>query len=256
MSAGLALAKFHGIELGQIAMAKIGQAAEHNFAGVKCGLLDQISSLAGKNGSLVLSDFRSLEINTVSIGSDACFLLFDTHAKHKLADGVYNERREACERASSFFASVLPHPVAALRDVSWQEWNEHRDGLDDLTARRAAHPIGEDERVLSGIDMLKARNLEGFGRLMFESHDSSRKYFENSCPELDTLVDAAKAVPGILGARLSGGGFGGSVVALVNPRDAEMATAAMRNVYGRRYGVRCDSRMIECSDGARIVFPA
>ena len=101
--------------------------------------------------------------------------------------------------------------------------------------------------------MLRNRDLPGFGKLMFESHESSRRYFENSCPELDTLVDAAEATPGVLGARLSGGGFGGSVVALVRPEDAETAAAALRNVYGRKYGVRCDTRIIACSAGARLL---
>lgn len=253
MSAGLALAKHYGIALGKVELAKIGQAAEHRFAGVKCGLLDQISSLCGETNALVWSDFRSLEVQTVPLGGDACFLMCNTNAKHALVDGAYNERRAACERAATYFGSVLPHPVRALRDVSWEEWLKHKAGLDDITARRAAHPIGENERVRSGVEMLRNRDLSGFGKLMFESHDSSRRNFENSCPELDTLVDAATAVPGVLGARLSGGGFGGSVVALVHPRDAETAAAALRNVYGRKYGVRCDTRVIECSAGAHVL---
>jgi galactokinase len=180
----------------------------------------------------------------------------NTNARHRLVDGAYNERREACERAVAHFAAALPHPVAALRDVTWDEWQKNKAGLDEETARRAAHPIGENERVLAGIEMLRNRNLAGFGKLMFESHESSRRYFENSCPELDTLVDAAAATPGVLGARLSGGGFGGSVVALVRPVDAESAAAALRNVYGRKYGVRCDTRIIACSAGARLLSPS
>jgi len=253
MSAGLALAKFYEIPVDTVALAKIGQSAEHHFAGVKCGLLDQISSLCGEADALVCSDFRSLLIKTVPLGSDACFLMCNTNVKHALVDGAYNDRREACEKAARYFASVLPHPVQALRDVSWEEWLRHKAGLDEITARRAAHPIGENERVLSGIEMLRNRDLEGFGKLMFESHDSSRHNFENSCPELDTLVDAATAVPGVLGARLSGGGFGGSVVVLVHPRDADTAAAALRNVYGRKYGARCDTRVIACSAGAHML---
>jgi len=253
MSAGLALAAHYGITVEKIELARIGQAAEHNFAGVKCGLLDQISSLYGAANSLVQTDFRSLKVETVPIGSDICFLMCNTNVKHALVDGAYNERREACERAAAYFATVLSHPVKTLRDVSWEEWLKHKGGLDDVTARRAAHPIGENERVLSGAEMLRGNNLADFGKLMFESHDSSRRYFENSCPELDTLVDAAKAVPGVLGARLSGGGFGGSVVVLLHPRDAEAVAAALRNVYARKYGERCDTRIVECSSGARVL---
>ncbi len=252
MSAGLAIAALFGLEVPPVEMAKIGQRAEREYAGCNCGLLDQASSLFGKRGCLVRSDFRSLTFDTVELGNDVCFLLCKTHAKHALVDGAYNERREACERAARYFAGVLPHPVTALRDVTWAEFLAHKDGLDDVTARRAAHPIGEDERVLAAADLLRNHDLEGFGGLMFESHSSSRYNFENSCPELDTIVDAAKSSSGILGARLSGGGFGGSVVALVRPADVKAASAAIGDAYASKYGTRCDTRVIECSDGAHL----
>ncbi len=253
ISAGLAIAALFDIDVPPVDMAKIGQKAEHDYAGCNCGLLDQASSLFGKRGCLVRSDFRSLTFDTVEIGTDVCFLLCKTHAKHALVDGAYNERREACERAAKYFAGVLPHPVTALRDVSWAEWQKFRSGLDDVTARRSAHPIGENERVLAAIDLLRNRDLEGFGGLMFESHTSSRYNFENSCPELDTIVDAAKGTLGILGARLTGGGFGGSVVALVRPEDVKSAATAIGNAYASKYGTRCDTRVIECSDGAHLI---
>ena len=253
MSAALAIAALFDVKVEPVAMAKIGQTAEHDYAGCNCGLLDQASSLFGKRGCLVRSDFRSLSFDTLELGSDVCFLLCKTHAKHALVDGAYNERREACERAAKYFAGVLPHPVTALRDVSWTEFEAHKAGLDDVTARRAAHPIGEDERVLAAADLLHTHDLEGFGGLMFESHASSRYNFENSCPELDVIVDAAKGAFGILGARLTGGGFGGSVVALVRPADVKTATTAIGDAYASRFGTRCDTRVIECSDGAHLM---
>lgn len=253
VSAGLAFSKFYDVALDNLTLARIGQKAEHEFAGVKCGLLDQFSSIYGKKDSLVFSDFRTFEVKPVEISADICFLMCNTNAKHALVDGAYNERRMRCEQAAAYFASVLDHPVAALRDVTWEEWMAHKADMEEIVAKRSAHPIGEDERVLSGIDMLRNNDIENFGKLMFESHDSSRNYFENSCPELDTLVDAAAAIPGIYGARLSGGGFGGSVVVLVNKRDAEAASVALRNVYARKHGDRCDTRIITCSEGAHIV---
>jgi galactokinase len=134
-----------------------------------------------------------------------------------------------------------------------EEWRTHRCGLDDGVARRAAHPIGENERVLAAADALATGDLVRFGQLMFESHESSRVNFENSCPELDCLVAAARKIPGVLGARLSGGGFGGSVVVLVHPRDAETAGAALANAYAAAFGKPCDVRLIRPSAGASVV---
>lgn len=253
VAAGLAIARLYGVTLSPLELARVGQKAEHEFAGVKCGLLDQFSSINGKQDCLVWSDFRTFEVKNERLGSDVCFLMCNTNARHALVDGAYNERRQRCEQAAAFFASVLDHPVSALRDVTWSEWLEHKESMDEVTAKRSAHPIGEDERVLSGIGMLREGDLRGFGQLMFESHESSRYAFENSCPELDTPVDAAKATPGVLGARLSGGGFGGSVVVLVEKAQVESVEATLRQAYANRYGVRCDTRVITCSEGAHLV---
>ena len=253
ISAGLALSRLFGIQVDPIALAKIGQTAEHRFAGVQCGLLDQISSLFGKEGALVQTDFRSLAVTNVMLGGDACLLMCNTHAKHALVDGEYNQRRAACEEAALAFAGVLPHPVRALRDVSWAEWETHHAALPEEVARRAAHPIGENARVLQGVERLAVGDLAGFGQLMFESHESSRLNFENSCPELDWIVATARQVPGVLGARLSGGGFGGSAVLLAHPRDAQTAGAAIAHAYRQAFGKGCDTSILVPSDGARWV---
>ena len=252
VSTGLALAKLYGMDIDRLAMAKIAQTAEHEYAGVKCGLLDQVSSLFGEEGRLVFTDFRSLAVRTMPLGDDACFLMCNTLAKHALVDGEYNRRRAACEEAAATFAKLLPHPVKALRDVSWDEWKAHEAELDPMAARRSAHPIGEDTRVLEGCRMLESGDLEGFGRLMFESHDSSRDYFENSCRELDVVVDAARKTPGVLGARLSGGGFGGSAVVLVKPESAESAMAAITAAFRKSVGHDCEIRAIKPGPGACI----
>jgi galactokinase len=250
---GLALAALYGMEVDPLDMARIGQQAEHTYAGVKCGLLDQVSSLFGQTNALVMTDFRSLEVQSLPMGEDAVFLMCNTKAKHALVDGEYNERREHCEAAATYFDSVLDHPVTALRDVSWSEWQTHAATMDLMTAKRAAHPIGESERVLAGRALLDSGDLEGFGTLMFESHASSVDYFENSCAELDTIVNAARKIPGVLGARLSGGGFGGSVVALVHPRDAETAAHAIKAAFERTHGHPCEIAVITPSAGAHVL---
>jgi len=202
----------------------------------------------------VQTDFRTLEVKNVPFGAEASLLMVNTHAKHALVDGEYNQRRAACEEAAAYFASVLPHPVKALRDVSWTEWEQYHAGLPDVVARRAAHPIGENARVLDGAALLAKGDLAGFGQLMFASHESSRTYFENSCPELDLIVAAARQTPGVLGARLSGGGFGGSAVVLLHPRDAERVGQILAAAYQRRFTSVCDTCLLPPSDGARVVL--
>ena len=253
MTTALAIAAHCGIDLDKLDAARIGQKAEHEYAGVKCGLLDQISSLFGREDMLVKTDFRSLAVENVPLSPEACLLICESGAKHALVDGAYNQRREDCEAAAAYFKGVLDHPVAALRDVSMDEWRRFKDGMDDRVARRAAHPIGEDERVAKGAELLAGGDLAGFGRLMSESHESSRIYFENSCDELDILVDVAKATDGVLGARLSGGGFGGSVVALVLAEKADAAAAAIADEYEAKTGIKGRVRRIRAANGAQIV---
>jgi len=207
-------------------LAKVCLYSEHNYVGVKCGLLDQFSSLYAKSECLVLSDFRTLEVDSVPLGADASFLICNTHVHHNLVQSEYNARRESCEAATKYFAEVLaPKKVTHLRDVTWDEWNNHSQHMKDtVAAKRAAHIIGEDERVLKGKQLLSSHSKESladFGKSMYESHNSSRVYFENSCKELDEVIQHAQQIKEVLGARLSGGGFGGSTVLLVKKSDIE-----------------------------------
>jgi galactokinase len=253
MSSGLALGRLYGAAIPPKDMAKMGQIAEHEFAGVKCGLLDQISSLFGKAHRLVLTDFRSIEVDTVPLGDQACFLLCDTKVKHNLAASEYNERRASCEKAAVFFADVLNHPVTRLRDVSWDEWERRHAAMDPVAAKRSAHVIGENTRVNEGCRLLRKGDLKTFGKLMFDSHESSRVRFENSCEELDFVVEAASRTRGVLGARLSGGGFGGSAVILADPADTDNIAASLADAYLRRFGHPCETRVVVPADGAALV---
>ena len=249
----LALSRLYGIEKDKTTMAKIGQKAEHTFAGCPCGLLDQASSMYGAEGALVKSDFRTNEFETVEMGPSVAFMMVKSNAKHALVDGAYASRRQACEDAAKYFASVLRKPVTHLRDVTMAEWVLYRGGLSETTAKRAVHPIGEDERVLQGASLLEKGDLKSFGALMYDSHESSRHWFENSCDELDTIVDAAKAIPEVYGARLSGGGFGGSCCLLVDPTAADKIAAAITKEYKAKYGDEPVCSLIKPSKGAYIV---
>lgn len=220
VAAATALLRLLGRELDKKETGRLCREAEHRFAGTNCGLLDQFSCLFGCDHGLIHSDFRTLDISPVQLPDDVAFLAVNPHVKHSLADSPYNERRERCEQAAVQLGRLLPHPVTALRDVSPAEFAAHRSRIAEGAARRAAHVIGEIDRVERGVEFLRAGNITGFGRLLFESHQSSIENFENSCPELDVIVDAARKA-GALGARLSGGGFGGSAIVMVHTAGAE-----------------------------------
>jgi galactokinase len=255
MSTALALLRLNDSEANRVDLAKIGQKAEHDYAGANTGLLDQISSLYGEKDRLVMSDFRSLEITTVPLSPDVCFLICDTGTKHSLGDSDYNTRREACERAAEFFKKRLDHPVAALRDVSINEWQTLADSMPAEDAKRSAHVIGENTRVLAGKELLSRGAVDEFGELMFRSHESSRYNFENSCVELDVIVEAAAEYPEVLGARLSGGGFGGSAVLLLRPSAVEKVASAIGKTYRDKTGRELKTHVIEASSGAFSFTP-
>jgi galactokinase len=253
ISTGLALTGLYGITLEKMKLARIAQAAEHEFTGAKCGLMDQFSSLYGRKNQLVMSDFRTFAVENIPLGDDVCFLMCNTNVKHSLVECEYNERREKCESAAQWFRQILQRPVKALRDVVWHEFEEHKHNMEPVTAKRVAHVIGENRRVLEGRELLSRGDVEGFGRLMFESHHSSRHHFENSSKELDFIVDTALKTPGVLGARLSGGGFGGSAVILVHPRDVAAIRQTLTGAYQKHLGHACDIQVITPSDGAAPV---
>jgi len=254
MATALALQELYGTNFDRTALAKIGQKAEHTFAGCPCGLLDQASSMYGQAGSLVKSDFRTNVFESVPMGDGVAFMMVKSNAKHALVDGAYASRRQACEDAAKYFGEVLKKGgVTHLRDVTMAEWVLYRGGLSETTARRAVHPIGEDERVLQGAALLAKGDLKGFGALMYDSHESSRNWFENSCEELDAIVDAAKAIPEVYGARLSGGGFGGSCCLLVDPAASDKIAARITREYKERFGDEPTCSVIRPSDGAHLV---
>ena len=220
VATAFAVLEYTGKELDKKEIGLLAQAAENNFAGCNCGLLDQFSSIFGVHHGLIHSDFRTLETYPVQLPDDVVFLMINPHINHTLADSPYNKRRTSCEMAAAELDALLDHPVAALRDVSWEEFEANKDKIDPEAAQRATHVIGEITRVEKGVKLLAEGQLETFGQFLYDSHETSRTAFENSCKELDIVVEAAHEA-GALGARLSGGGWGGSVVALVHAANAK-----------------------------------
>ncbi len=253
MAAGLALSALCGVRIDKRDLARAGQTAEHTFVGARCGLMDQLTSLYGRRHELVQIDHRTLAVHTIPLPPDVRFLICDTGVEHSLVASAYNERRARCEEATACFKSALDRPIEALRDVSEADWDALAPRMDPVAARRAAHILGENRRVERGGALLEQGDVQGFGQLMFESHASSQENFENSCPELDVIVAMARALPGLLGARLSGGGFGGSAVLLTRAFDAESAGRALEAAYAKEVGRPCAILPTEAAAGATVL---
>ena len=248
---GFAFREAFGIELPPEEWARVGQGVENNYLGLKTGLLDQFSSIFGRQHALILSDFRTVEVlKTVPLPDDCMIVVVNSMQKHNLVDSEYNVRRADCESAAAKLAKIYPG-VTALRDVSVAQLEEAKNHLDEREYRRAAHVVGENDRVMRGCAMLETGDVAGFGQLLWESHESSRKNFENSAEGLDVLVEASHHIPGCLGARLSGGGFGGISIHLVKKEAVSDYSARIREVYRKTCGI--DTEIICCEAGAGAV---
>lgn len=221
-----ALQQSWGTEFDAMELACLGQEAEHEFAGVRCGLLDQVTSLFAARDLAVFFDCRSLEVQRVPVPPEARFVIVQSGVKHALSDGAYNERRAECEEAARILG------VAKLRETTTEMLDEAvaAGSLQEAPLRRVRHVTGENTRVAAAVEALRAGDLAAVGQLMNESHESSRTLFENSCAELDFLASESRTIPGCLGARLTGGGFGGAVLALVRGG----TEAAFVEAIGRR----------------------
>ena len=236
MAAGHFFKAMTGFEMSPLDMALNGRAAENEFVGVQCGILDQWSSAMGREDRLLLLDCRKLEVvDYPELPGSVELVIADTNAPHALVDGEYNRRRESCFRAAEVCAKRFPERgITHLRDVSLAELEACCDELSDVDFRRARHIVNENTRALAGAEALKTGDVATLGRLMSDSHESSRKDFENSGPELDLMVDAAVGLPGCYGSRLSGGGFGGVTVNLVESSAVEEFAAELKSRYQRK----------------------
>lgn len=219
VASAYAAQEFTGKWLEKIEIAKLCRESEAQFAGCNCGLMDQFSSIYGEEHCLIHSDFQTLNVSAVTIPKEILFLMITPKVSHRLASSPYNKRRNSCEQAVKELSDLLPQPINFLREIELSKFNELKDKIDPESAKRAAHIVNEIKRVEEGVKMLAAGNIKLFGELMYSSHESSRLDFENSCTELDQIVDAAKEA-GALGARLSGGGWGGSLIVPVEEENA------------------------------------
>jgi galactokinase len=251
-SVGLAFASLAGRgDLDRVTLALAGQAAEHEYVGTRCGIMDQYIAALGVKGGAVLVDCRSLEPRVVNMDlGNATVVICDTRVKHELASSAYNERRSECERAVAHFKQRLP-AVRALRDVTEEDFERYAPELPDILLRRARHVVTENARTLAAAQLLERGELDRFGALMAASHASLRDDYEVSCPELDLAVEIALDVPGVYGSRMTGGGFGGCAIALSAGRAVPELTEAWQSRMRERFGRAVEVFASAACDGAR-----
>lgn len=230
--------------------AKIGQGSENNYVGVKSGLLDQFTSIFGRRNNLILCDFRKTEVvRTVAMPEGYVFIVADSMARHDLVESDYNSRRESCERTVEVLKKHYPE-IKALRDVSPEMLEASKGILDHLDYLRALHVVGENMRVLAGVEALDKGNIKKFGEFLYGSHKSSMSNFENSTLELDCLVELSLSIPSCFGARLSGGGFGGISIHLVREDGAETYCRRLKTAYQLKTGKETKTVICNIGDGA------
>jgi len=233
---GYALLSVSEEDVDRLALAKICQRAENDFVGMRCGIMDQFISCLGVEGCALLLDCRSLEARPIRIDPKIRILVCNTMAHHQLAGSEYNLRRQDCETAVSLLAEAMDG-VKALRDVSVAQLEEHAARLPNIILKRARHVVTENARVLTAAAALAAGDFAEAGQLMNASHESLRDDYNVSCPELDLMVELARAAPGAYGARMTGGGFGGCTVSLVEASAAARFAESVGPAYKKATGV-------------------
>jgi len=234
-------------------LAKIGQAAEHNFVGVKCGIMDQFANLLSKEKFFARLDCRSLEYEYFPFETDEYqILLCDTGVKHSLAGSAYNKRREQCEKGVRVIKKDYPE-ICNLRDVSLEQLTLFKDILDNTIYKRCEYVIQENQRVGFVSKVMMKKDFKQLGALLYASHEGLSKQYEVSCSELDFLVEMAKNDPDVIGARMMGGGFGGCTINLVKV-DSERFIEKIKKGYSRHFGLELKVYPVRIVDGTATVL--
>jgi galactokinase len=252
MAFGVACSTLGGWKLPPMQLALLGQKAENRYVGVNCGIMDQFSSACGEAGRILVLDCRSLEYRSLPLPENTAIVVADTSVRRKLTSGGYNERRAACEEAVRLLLPDLPG-IQALRDVSVESFNRLSHKLPALVEKRARHVVEEIERTRKALPYLEQGRIDAFGRLMYACHVSLRDYYEVSTPELDKMVQIAQSLPGCLGARLTGAGFGGCTVNLVAHDQAEAFARSLGPEYERSTGLHPEIYICQASGGAGLL---
>lgn len=234
-------------------LALFSQKAEHEYAGVQCGIMDQFAVIHGKSDRVIKLDSRNLDYEFFPFEmEDQILILVNTGVKHSLAASEYNKRRRECEAGVSLLRKFAPQ-INSLRDVSLNLIRSHKDEFDPVIYNRCAYVVEENMRVEKSCKALAREDFEEFGRLMYASHNGLKKDYEVSCAELDNLVGLAESVDGVLGARMMGGGFGGCTINLVKKSAIELFEKTIKENYKTPEGDSPDIIKVRIDDGTRLI---
>ena len=250
---GTVLRALFDLPVSPVEIALLGQKAENEFIGVNCGIMDQFASAMGRADHAIFLDTASLDFAYAPLHlGGAQLLLVNSGVKHSLAGSAYNRRREECAAALAELQAVLP--IKTLGDLSPADFEAHADRISDpVCRRRARHAVHENARTVEAFRALESGDLAAFGRLMNASHVSLRDDYEVSCPEMDALAEIAWSCPGVLGSRMTGGGFGGCTVSIVDVGAAERFRETVHKEYRRRTGLEAEIYAASAGDGAKEI---
>ena len=240
------LTRLHNLNISPMAVAKLCQRAENDFVGVRSGLLDQATSIFGREHHAVFLDFRNEAIDTIPFPENCALIISDSGEKHSLIASEYNARREECA------AAAYALRAQSLRDVTLAQVLAAKSEIDPLLFHRAMHIVGENDRVSRAVGALRKGDAREIGNLMYESHESSRVHFENTTPQLDRLIEMARKLSGVLGSRLTGGGFGGGTVTLAQEDEAARVATEINRQYAQAVGRSANAIVCKIANGALI----
>jgi len=253
VATAFALMANSGFEIDRTKLALLCQQAENEFVGARVGIMDQFASLHGSANNALLLDCRTLKFELLPLPQNVSLVICNTMVKHELASSAYNERRAECEAGVVTLRETIPG-VSALRDVTIDQLERFKDQLPDVVYRRCRHVVTENLRTVKAGDALKQGDVNKFGELMMESHESLRIDYEVSCPELDVMVNIAKGQAGVYGTRMTGGGFGGCTINLVEQAAVQDFTRHIESEYQRATNLVPEIYVTNAANGAEEIF--
>lgn len=248
-----AIDHLNNLQISQMDLALISQKAEHVFAGVNCGIMDQFASVFGKKDHAVLLDCRSMEYEYIPLKLDGYKLvLFNTNVKHSLADSAYNKRRSQCEQGVAWIKSHHAE-VNSLRDADLMMLKTYVEPKDSDVYQKCKYVVEEIARIQQAAETLKQGDLVALGQLMLQTHEGLSKEYEVSCKELDFLVDYVKNLDYVLGARMMGGGFGGCTINIVKDEEIDTLISDISTLYSNEFGLSLDAYIVETANGSELI---